>query len=280
MDDEVALQCVLRVNVDGENDGDPLTKFTKETWETVRGIAQARERYQTRSKYCAICESINFEAEPMSHYGFHSSCYRKFTAYQIQSKDRKKCSNEDTVETRSKVKVPVVTTSTIGVLEKKCIFCKGPVCKHFPRGFETLSPYETMQAQENILNCAKQLKDNDFLRKYGHIDFIAKEVMYHKTCRVRYISKGAKVQEKEDSSSSTVKREAAFSQLLSHIDSEIFLKNKSEKLVDVNQAYIKFLIKEGIEEPTPDSYHLYLRNIMVTSFMLAKKVRNKVFTSL
>ncbi len=80
--------------------------------------------------------------------------------------------------------------------------------------------------------------------------------MYHKTCRVRYISKGAKVQGKEDSLSSTVKRESAFSQLLSHIDSEIFLKNKSEKLVDVNQVYIEFLIKEGIEEPTPDSYHL------------------------
>ncbi len=178
---------------DGENDGDPLSKFTKQTWETAREVARARERYQTRSKYRAICQSTNFEAEPMSHFSFHSSCYKMFTAYQIQSKDTKKCSNEDAVEAKSKVKVPVVTTSTVGVLEKKCISCKGPVRKHFPSGFETLSPCETKQAQESILNCAKQLKDNDFLREYGHIDFIAKEAMYHKTCRVRYISKGVKV---------------------------------------------------------------------------------------
>ncbi len=58
----------------------------------------------------------------------------------MQSKDTKKCSNEDAVETRSKVKVPVVTTSTVGVLEKSVFSVKvqyaniSPVVlKHFLR---------------------------------------------------------------------------------------------------------------------------------------------------
>ena len=36
------------------------------------------------------------------------------------------------------------------------------------------------------LNCARQLGDQDFLREYGHIDFVGKEVMCHKTCRLMY----------------------------------------------------------------------------------------------
>ena len=48
------------------------------------------------------------------------------------------------------------------------------------RCFETLSPFATIQAQESISICARQLKDNNFLLEYGHIDFIAKEGKYHK----------------------------------------------------------------------------------------------------
>ena len=43
-----------------------------------------------------------------------------------------------------------------------------------------------MPAGQYSLNCARQLGDQDFLREYSHIDFVAKEVMYHKTCRLMY----------------------------------------------------------------------------------------------
>ena len=35
--------------------------------------------------------------------------------------------------------------------------------------------------------CARQLGGQDFLREYSHIDFVAKEVMCHKTYRLKYI---------------------------------------------------------------------------------------------
>ena len=255
---EVPLQCVLHVG-DTEHDGDAVTPFTKQTWETAGDIAQSRIQYQKRSKYLVICESINFEAEPLPHYGFHSDCYSKFTAYQTQSKEKKRFSDEHvTVETRSMVEQPpVATTSTTGVLKKNCIFCNGLDRKHFPSGFETLSPCETIQAQDSILNAARQLNDKDFLREYEHIDFIAKEVNYHNTCRARYIAKGTKVQIKEKGSTYAQRRESAFLRIISYIDSEIFLKEISKKLVDVNQTYIEFLKEEeGREDPTSEPYNL------------------------
>ena len=97
------------------------------------------------------------------------------------------------------------------------MFCEGPVRKHFPSGFEYVRLYKHRRV---ILNCARQLKDNNFLREYGHIDFIAKEVIYHKICRARYINKGAKIQGKENSLPYTKRRESAFLRLL---DSELLV---------------------------------------------------------
>ena len=160
---------MLHVTGDKEPSSDAVIPFTKQTWETARCIAQAKIQHQKISKYL-VCESLNFEAEPLPHYGFHNDCYSKFTAYQIQSKGKKTCSDDNIVETRYMVNLPIAATSTSGVLEKKCIFCEGSLRKHFSSGFESLSPCETIQAQDSILNCVRQLKDKYFLREYGYID--------------------------------------------------------------------------------------------------------------
>ena len=106
MDDctETPLQCVLHIIGDDKYDSDALVPFTEQTWRTTAGIAQARELHQRRSKYHVICQSINFEDEPLPHYGFHGGCYSKFTAYQVQTKAKKAPSDKDiTIETRSMV---------------------------------------------------------------------------------------------------------------------------------------------------------------------------------
>ena len=77
---------------------------------------------------------------------------------------------------------PMPSTRT-GVLEKMCIFCKGRSRKHFPNGFEQLSSCETKEAQDKLINAAKQQGDGYFLREFEHIDFVAKEVMYHNMCK-------------------------------------------------------------------------------------------------
>ena len=143
------------------------------------------------------------------------------------------------------------------MLEKKCFFCEGSVRNNFSSSFESLSPCETIQAQDSIY-CARQFKDKDFLREYGHIDFIAKEVKYHKTCRARYnINKAAQVtRERKQLDVYKNKQESAFVRLLSYINSELLMKKASKKLVDVNKIYIDFLTEEGFEVPTSDPNNL------------------------
>ena len=250
------LQCVLHVSGETELDGDTVVPFTEHTWKTAGKVAQTRKKYQRRSKYLEICESIDFESEPQPGYGFHSGCYSNFTAYQ---KEEKSCSKDGSIETRSKVpKQSVGVASTSGVLEKKCIFCKSPGRVHFPSGFENLSTCVTLQAQESIKNAARHQRDQNFLRDFENMDFKAKEVKYHTTCKKRYVSKGGKIQEKENSETYARKREPAFLRLVSYIDSEIFqngMSAKPAKLADVNDKYIQFLKEEGFEKPTSSPYH-------------------------
>ena len=124
-----------------------------------------------------------------------------------QAKEKKNFADkDDAIGTRSMVeKKPVSSTSTSGVLEKKCIFCNGSGRKHFTSSFEMLSPCQTLQAQESILNAGRQLKDVDLLREYEHVDIIAKEVHYHNTCRVRYVSRGARAETQETETTCTQK---------------------------------------------------------------------------
>lgn len=217
---------MLHVGDDEECGSKMVHPFTEQTWKTAGNISQARTQHQKRSKYLVICQSINFEAEPLPHYGYHSGCYYQFTAYQKQSK-LKKAVTDKPVQTRSKVEgLTTEVISHTGVLEKQCIFCKGPYRKHFKTGFETLSSCETIQAQDSIITAARIIEDTQFLREYESIDFVAKEVKYHNTCRARYISKGNKLDTKEEAVIKAMRRETAFKRLIYHINSEICIKEK------------------------------------------------------
>ena len=106
---------------DTEFDGEAVLKFSEQTWGTAGKIAKVRKENQKRSKYLDICDAINFQDPPLAHYGFHSGCYNKFTAYQHKS-HQKTCSKDETIATISTMasNPPVVASSTTGVLEKKC----------------------------------------------------------------------------------------------------------------------------------------------------------------
>lgn len=150
----------------------------------------------------------------------------------------------------------MTATSTTGVLEKKCIFCKCPGCKDFTTGFQLPSNCETIQAQDNIKEAARQKRDTDFLREYGNIDFITKDVKYHRTCNRKYISRGTNARVKDSVDTYSRRRESAFLWLLSYIDPEVIHKDTSQKLMDINSTYLEFLKGKGFENPTSEPYNL------------------------
>ena len=70
-------------------------------------------------------------------------------------------------------------------------------------------------------------------------------------------NRGAKIQEKENSSTCIKRREAAFLKLLAYMDSELLLQKSFTKLVDNNKIYtLKFSQKTGLSEPIPDQYNI------------------------
>lgn len=85
-----------------------------------------------------------------------------------------------------------------------------------------------------------------FLWEYENIHSFLKKVVYHKTCRIRFISNCVHKQSAARVTYTNT-RVSAFSRLLSYIDSDILLKETSKKLNDVNNIYI-FLTAEGFEE--------------------------------
>ena len=69
-----------------------------------------------------------------------------------------------------------------GVYDKVCWFCKKiEITKN--RKKEQLILVLTTQFQEGLLNDAKALQDTEMIGRMSGVDFIAKEVHYHKTCR-------------------------------------------------------------------------------------------------
>ena len=114
---------MLHLDDDKERDGDTtLVPFTKRTWTKAKKVAQARRKHQQRSKYLNVCKY--FDDKPQPQYGYHSSCYYKFTAFMI-SEDEK--SGETTCSIDDSVEPLLFTTSkqpadgrTGGMLEKKC----------------------------------------------------------------------------------------------------------------------------------------------------------------
>ena len=238
------IQCVLHVKGDRLHDDDDVIIFNNKSWKTACDIARARKQHQKKSKYLDVCDSIDFslDAPPPLH-GYHMSCYRNFTAFHIE--ETKTSQKEQAIGTRSKAQKPsMVASSSTGVLKKQCIFCNSSSRKHFPHGFENLSPCETEQAQDSIINAAKTLNDDSFLCEYKNIDFVAKEVKYHNTCRKRYLANATRVQKKQDDTVKyTERRNSAFMKLISFIEAEIFIKDQPMKLLDIIAFTLIFLEK-------------------------------------
>ena len=165
MDDlKATKKCILHIVGNNEHAGDTIVLFTEQTWKTVSDIAEARKQYQRYSKYLDICNYIDFNSELLPTYGYHSSCYSKFTAFHKQSPTEETSESNACSKTRSMKECPVPSTRT-GVLEKMCIFCKERSRKHFQSGLEYLSFCETKEAEDKLINAAKQQGDSYFFTK-------------------------------------------------------------------------------------------------------------------
>jgi hypothetical protein len=138
-----------------------------------------------------------------------------------------------------------MSSQSSDVFGNKCIFC--PFAQRKINGkCENVTPYETYDAQNSIIKAAEDRHDQSLPTAIGHIDFIAKAVKYHHSCRKNYLADSKRVVENKFSGIS-VPHAKAFAGTEECIDNVI--KDKGGIfLTTLHKKYLRILSENGISE--------------------------------
>ena len=137
-----------------------------------------------------------------------------------------------------------------GIFSEKCIFCPptAPTTKQVKYGHEKPVTCKTLTSETSIKYAAKVLNDSNLLTAIGDVEFIAKEVKYHPSCRKAYLAR-ADYKEKQNIipiSSLSSAHDDAFASMQPVI--EMIIKNNSAvMLCTMHIYYIKVLAEHGVE---------------------------------
>ena len=165
--------CILHL---GGTTKEPIKPFDEASWTKVVDIYERRRGIFTSSKFFAIKLPEKLD----SSMGYHSKCYKNFTALpsKPEQSSSKTQSDESSALLRSHVSHP--STSSSGVFEHRCIFCDKVRRKlNRDKPEELLTTVEYSHGEISIQAAAEKLNDTSLLAKIGGLDLIAKELKFH-----------------------------------------------------------------------------------------------------
>ncbi len=180
------LTCIVHIGNGQSCEG--VKKLDKSKWKKLKSAVQRRKNFLTVTKQDSIV--ADFPEEHKEWHGYHSRCYKNFTAVPKS----KKSNSSPTVST---VSSPHVTTrsseasqigSSTGVLLPICIFCNHVKSSDG----ESLGENETIDAETKIRQAARQINESALLSVIGNYlydggpDFGCLEVKYHHSCFENY----------------------------------------------------------------------------------------------
>ena len=180
--------CILHTDKSGQSCGNiKLFMENFDKWLKVQECLRRHRGQQRSSKYLEIIASLVTSFEP--HHGYHSNCYKNFTAIPEPQTQEEPQSARVTRVSKSAEK-----SSNTCVLPPECIFYGGKRRKFKGKWYE-LGKAETFNAEMNLRDTAKGLNDQELLRKIGTYDFgfspdfAAMEAQYHHQCKKEYFKK-------------------------------------------------------------------------------------------
>ena len=239
--------CILHI---GRPSKEQVKPFDEKTWQKVTATKEKRmTKYSTDSKYTTVCKEIPTQFE--DSIGYHTSCYKNFTAISQTTKlDAKSLSSPSEATAgkllRSQIKHQETTTS--GIFQSNCIFC-GHQRKTVNHKLQNVGNCETRVAEEAIKKAALLQNDTVLLTKIADIDFIAKEVKYHHACRKAYLNKAQRTQEKEceksDLQEARETHQKAFGYLADYVKLNILENNRPEFITSIHIHYTAILNDQG-----------------------------------
>ena len=257
--------CILHADKSGQSCGN-IKLFVEnfDKWLKVQECLRRRIGQQGSSKYLEIITSLGRSFEP--HHGYHSNCYKNFTAI---PEPRTQVESQSARVTRVSKSADKCSSS---VLPPECIFC-GKKRRKFKGKWYELGKAETFNAEINIRNAAKGLNDQELLRKIGTYDFgfgpdfPAMEVQYHHQCKKEYFNKfSLECRQKEGGSKDKKAKRIAFSDIVTIINDNCIGKNNPMQLADLLDRYKTVYIDEGGDEIKSQRFNVQ---------NLAKKLRKQ-----
>lgn len=203
-----------------------------------------------------ICSQVPDMLDTSIH-GIHRSCYQSFTNISTIQKRKHTQSDKEEKEVSIASKRSRQSESSRLFPADECIFC-GKMRKWVRRRFELLVKCVTSTAEQSIKKAAESKGDEKLLREIRNKDLIAREAMYHNTCRRVYTRKMAQTSEEAEAGTSE-QQEAhmkTFEFICNYVDSAIIKGSNVERITMLREKYLNFL-KENYPKLYNPNYKTY-----------------------
>jgi hypothetical protein len=234
--------CILHLEGNRIKEKD-IRQFDDDTWNKVKEADRARHAKFKESKYF----SIVLPNEYGKGQGYHSQCFKNFTAITGVKEVAKDETRLMSHSLRSEVDHPIASTS--GVFRKECIFCRHVTKSAGRLKKELLASVETDQGEDSIRAAAEALHDERLITLLSGIDLKAKEVKYHHSCRKEYMNRAKNFQGAKIIPSEKTRQEDAFRLLKEYIDTTLVENEGAEYM---SSLYRKYLLFYGTEDESID----------------------------
>lgn len=259
--EDAERRCILHTDIQPPKKSRiQVVSFTDASWNAVQKAASSRKqkRHFHSSKFYGVIQTL--PDKPSSADGYHSICYKNFTAVTSEHVTPKGIEKEEPTKKhlRAASEPPPVNASTAGIFPRQCLFCNQVRKRKKGGGEEELGACETKDAAGNIQEAARVLKDDKILAKISGVDMIAKEVKYHHSCRSEYLKKAQRCIDR-----ATVKEVDTIGSSLdaihSYIEKSVIVNKRSELLTSLYARYQDMCSDTG--EKTMHSAQALLRNV-------------------
>jgi len=244
-----ARTCILHIeqpstSTSSEQPSPDVLSFNPEKWAVVKEAASKRalKKNFKGSKYFQVVQSLPNNVAISQ--GYHVQCYKNFTAVPQTGVT---VSTPAPKQLRSNIQSPPGSCPS-GIFPMKCLFCR-KVRRKKGSTEETLTACEMKQAESTIKSAAVARNDYRLQGKVANIDFVAKEVKYHHSCRRLYINL-ASVKSTSCETGQKKSNNKALLGIYEYIEEWVIKKRRPEYLVSLYSRYVEMCEDADVEPIT------------------------------
>ena len=248
--------------------------MTETSFQKIKSAAEVRQSQDSENRLDNICSNIPSAFVP-AQYGYHRSCYQRFTNVSRIMKRKKEAPNTSSEFGESSVKRRRVSQHSASTPSRllpadKCLFCdKGRIRKSGKE--EHLVKCVTKTAEGSIKRAAETKQDEFIVLKIKDIDLVAKEAHYHASCRKSYTRSEERhdVPKKEELGGQAdveAAHKAAFENLCEHVNASIISGGNVERMSMLRERYLTSILHNNPDCYNPDYKTDKLKSKLVKRF--------------